>query len=49
MNLASYLKEIEKFLKDYLEINKCNTYVLGVSVGVDSSLCAAIAKNAVGK
>ena len=49
MNLASYLKVIEKFLKDYLEDNKCNTYVLGVSGGVDSSLCAAIAKNAVGK
>ena len=49
MNLASYLKAIEKFLKDYLENNHCNTYVLGVSGGVDSSLCAAIAKNAVGK
>ena len=49
MNLASYLKVVEKFLKDYLENNKCNTYVLGVSGGVDSSLCAAIAKNAVGK
>ena len=49
MNLANYLKEIEKFLKDYLETNKCNTYVLGVSGGVDSSLCAAIAKSAVGK
>ena len=49
MNLANYLKEIEKFLKDYLEHNHCDTYVLGVSGGVDSSLCAAIAKNAVGK
>ena len=49
MNLANYLKVIEKFLKDYLENNNCNTYVLGVSGGVDSSLCAAIAKNAVGK
>ena len=49
MNLASYLKVIEKFLKDYLEDIKCNTYILGVSGGVDSSLCAAIAKNAVGK
>ena len=49
MNLANYLKEIEKFLKDYLETNKCSTYVLGVSGGVDSSLCAAIAKSAVGK
>ncbi len=49
MFLASYLKVIEKFLKDYLEDNNCNTYVLGVSGGVDSSLCAAIAKSAVGK
>ena len=49
MNLASYLKVIEKFLADYLNNNHCNTYVLGVSGGVDSSLCAAIAKNAVGK
>ena len=49
MNLGSYLKVIEKFLKDYLENNHCDTYVLGVSGGVDSSLCAAIAKNAVGK
>ena len=49
MNLANYLKEIEKFLKEYLENNKCHTYVLGVSGGVDSSLCAALAKKAVGK
>ena len=49
MNLASYLKVIEKFLADYLSNNHCDTYVLGVSGGVDSSLCAAIAKNAVGK
>ena len=49
MNLASYLKEIEKFLADYLNDNHCNTYVLGVSGGVDSSLCAALAKEAVGR
>ena len=49
MNLASYLKVIEKFLADYLKDSHCKTYVLGVSGGVDSSLCAAIAKNAVGK
>ena len=49
MKLASYLKVIEKFLKDYLETSHCDEYVLGVSGGVDSSLCAALAKNAVGK
>ena len=49
MKLADNLKEIEKFLADYLNDNRCNTYVLGVSGGVDSSLCAALARNAVGK
>ena len=49
MDLKNYLKVVEKFLKDYLEDSHCDTYVLGVSGGVDSSLCAAIAKNAVGK
>ena len=49
MDLRNYLKVVEKFLKDYLEDSHCDTYVLGVSGGVDSSLCAAIAKNAVGK
>ena len=49
MDLRSYLKTVEKFLRDYLETNKCEKYVLGVSGGVDSSLCAAILKNAVGR
>ena len=49
MDLKSYLKEIEKFLKGYLEQAHCDKYVLGVSGGVDSSLCAAILKNAVGR
>ena len=49
MDLRSYLKTVEKFMKDYLENNKCEKYVLGVSGGVDSSLCAAILKNAVGR
>ena len=49
MDLRSYLKDIEKFLKDYLENNRMDTYVLGISGGVDSSLCAALARNAVGK
>ena len=49
MDLRSYLKTVEKFLRDYLENNKCEKYVLGVSGGVDSSLCAAILKNAVGR
>ena len=49
MDLRNYLKVVEKFLKDYLEDSHCDTYILGVSGGVDSSLCAAIAKNAVGK
>ena len=49
MELKSYLNDIEKFLKDYLTSNSMDTYVLGVSGGVDSSLCAALARNAVGK
>ena len=49
MELKNYLKDIEKFLENYLESNDMNTYVLGVSGGVDSSLCAALARNAVGK
>ena len=49
MDLKSYLNDIEQFLRDYLEDSHCDTYVLGVSGGVDSSLCAALARNAVGK
>ena len=49
MKLEEYLKDIEKFLKDYLENAHCDKYILGISGGVDSSLCAALAKNAVGK
>ena len=49
MKLEAYLKDIEKFLKEYLENAHCNTYILGISGGVDSSLCAALTRNAVGK
>ena len=49
MDLKSYLKEIEQFLKEYLEEAHCDKYILGVSGGVDSSLCAAILKSAVGR
>lgn len=49
MTLNKYLKEIEQFLKDYLKNSHQDKYILGISGGVDSSLCAAIAKNAVGK
>ena len=49
MDLKSYLKEIEKFVKNYLETTKCEKFILGVSGGVDSSLCAAILKSAVGR
>ena len=49
MKLEEYLKEIEAFLKDYIEKAHCNKYILGISGGVDSSLCAALARNAVGK
>ena len=49
MKLEEYLKEIEKFVKDYLEESHQKQYVLGLSGGVDSSLVAAITKTAVGK
>ena len=49
MKLEQYLLEIEKFLKEYLESSHMDSYVLGLSGGVDSSLVAAIARKAVGK
>ena len=49
MKLESYLKVVEQFLKEYLEKTHCQKYILGISGGVDSSLCAALARNAVGK
>ena len=49
MKLAQYLKEIESFLKKYLEDSQMEKYILGISGGVDSSLCAVLAKNAVGR
>lgn len=49
MNLKEYCLEIEKFLQDYLKNSGCESYVLGLSGGVDSSLVAAIARKAVGK
>ena len=49
MKLEEYLKVIEKFIADYLAESKQKQYVLGLSGGVDSSLVAALAKEAVGK
>lgn len=49
MTLKEYLKKIEKFVREYLENSHQDCYVLGLSGGVDSSLVAAISKNAVGK
>ena len=49
MKLEQYLLEIEKFLKEYLESSHLDSYVLGLSGGVDSSLVAAITRKAVGK
>lgn len=49
MNLNDYIKEIESFLINYLKDTHSETFVLGVSGGVDSSLVAALCKKAVGK
>ncbi len=49
MKLEEYLSVVEKFIRDYLKDNHMDGYVLGLSGGVDSSLVAALTKNAVGK
>ena len=49
MKLEEYLLVIERFLKNYLKKSGMDTYVLGLSGGVDSSLTAALTKKAVGK
>jgi NAD+ synthase len=49
MKLANYLQEIKQFLKEMLQKTGASTYVLGLSGGIDSSLVAALAKEAVGK
>lgn len=49
MKLAEYLDRVVLFLKDYLEKVSAQTYVIGLSGGVDSSLCAVLAEKAVGK
>lgn len=49
MRLHEYLKVIEKFVSNYLKNTGMSKYILGLSGGVDSSLVAAITKNAVGK
>ena len=49
MELKEYLKEIEKFVKDYLDNSHMDRYVLGLSGGVDSTLVAAICRNTLGK
>ena len=48
MKLEQYLKEIEKFEKDYLESSKMDGYVLGLSGGIDSALAALLTVKAVG-
>lgn len=47
MKLEDYLKEIEIFLKDYLDKTKMSGYILGVSGGIDSALVAMLAHRAV--
>ncbi len=49
MTLHEYCSQIEKFLQDYLEKSGAKCYILGLSGGVDSSLVAALARQAVGK
>ena len=49
MKLEEYLLEIEEFIKNYSKESHTDGYVLGLSGGVDSSLVAALTKNAVGE
>ncbi|HNX15796.1 MAG TPA: NAD(+) synthase [Bacilli bacterium] len=49
MILQDYLQEIKKFLKDTLTKTNMSTYVLGLSGGIDSSLTAVLATQAVGR
>ena len=49
MTLEEYLGKVEQFLANYLKDSHLDGYVLGLSGGVDSSLAAALARNAVGK
>lgn len=49
MTLKEYGQEIINFIKDYLSETHQQGYVLGLSGGVDSSLVAALTKEAVGK
>jgi NAD+ synthase len=49
MKLEQYLKEIEKFLQQYLNNAHAKGYVLGISGGIDSALVAALTVKAVGK
>ena len=49
MLLSDYLKKVEEFIKNYLNDNGGKCYILGVSGGVDSSLLAALTREAVGK
>ena len=49
MKLEEYLDKIEQFLANYLKDSHLDGYVLGLSGGVDSSLAAALTRNAIGK
>jgi len=48
MELAKYLDEIVEFLKEYKEKAHADGYILGVSGGIDSAVCAFLIKKACG-
>lgn len=49
MKLEQYVEVIYEFLREYLKKSHTDGYVIGISGGVDSSVVAALLKNAVGK
>jgi NAD+ synthase len=48
MELKKYLDEIVTFLKEYKEQAHADGYILGVSGGIDSAVCAFLIKKACG-
>jgi len=47
MNWNKEIENIENWTKEYLEKSECKGYVLGVSGGIDSSVCLSILKRSV--
>ncbi len=49
MELEEYLDYLKTFLKDYMNKAHASGYIIGLSGGIDSAVCAYLMKEAVGK